>query len=203
MKICNTCKIEKEIDDFYKDLRTKKDGRYGHCKKCHNVYSTNWQKKNPGPGRIRARKWYKDNPGKPQIKVKKYRLNPDYMKKENKWNATYKRNNKAKINAINAGRRALNSKATPLWLTKHMRKDIEFFFLIRQEMQSPKDWNIDHYYPLSGDGYTGLHVPWNLRLLKTSENISKKNKLPDPLPLVSELYAPHISDFNQTDYKEI
>ncbi len=36
MKKCSSCKIEKNIDDFYKN-RTMKDGYSGCCKVCHKI----------------------------------------------------------------------------------------------------------------------------------------------------------------------
>lgn len=177
MKICNQCKIEKENSEFYKDSRTKKDGLYGHCKKCHNKACTKWIKKHPEPGRIRAIKWYQDNPGKAVAKTKEYRKNPEFRKRTNKWNATYKRNNKAKINAINAFRRAAKLQATPKWLTKSMKTDINFFYHIRESMINPEDWHVDHIEPLLGETFRGLHVPWNLQIIPAFDNMSKHNKL--------------------------
>lgn len=37
MKICNTCKIEKNQSEFHKDA-TKKDGLRGICKGCFSIY---------------------------------------------------------------------------------------------------------------------------------------------------------------------
>ncbi len=181
MKFCNQCETEKPFSEFYKDSRTKSDGLYGHCKKCHNRASTTWQKKNPEPGRIRARKWHLDNPGKKLERTRIYRLDPEFRKRENQWNANYKLNNKDKVNSVNAGRRASKQQATPSWLTLEMQRDIDFLYTIRGEMKEPKNWHVDHYYPLNGVNAKGLHVPWNLRLYPASDNVKKKNKLPEPL----------------------
>ena len=39
MKICFTCKKEKEENEFHRD-KNRKDGRYPNCKKCRNMKET-------------------------------------------------------------------------------------------------------------------------------------------------------------------
>lgn len=40
-KICTNCKIEKELDDFYKDKKSK-DGRLPRCARCTREYISEW-----------------------------------------------------------------------------------------------------------------------------------------------------------------
>ena len=37
--------------------------------------------------------------------------------------------------------------------------------------------HVDHVLPLAGDGFTGLHVPWNLQVIPATINLRKGNKL--------------------------
>lgn len=39
--------------------------------------------------------------------------------------------------------------------------------------------HVDHIHPLRGEGFTGLHVPWNLRVIPAHDNVSKGNRLPE------------------------
>ncbi len=46
MKKCNTCKIEKPFEDFYKSKHSK-DGHQGKCKQCDLLNAKEFKKKNP------------------------------------------------------------------------------------------------------------------------------------------------------------
>jgi hypothetical protein len=43
---------------------------------------------------------------------------------------------------------------------------------------------VDHIYPLCGDTCSGLHVPWNLRVITKHENRVKNKALPNPEDIV-------------------
>lgn len=74
--------------------------------------------------------------------------------------------------ANEAKHRARKIRATPKWLSKEQIKEMALFY-----KNCPKGYEVDHIVPLRGKDVTGLHVPWNLQYLTTSDNCQKSNKL--------------------------
>jgi 5-methylcytosine-specific restriction endonuclease McrA len=50
---------------------------------------------------------------------------------------------------------------------------------------------VDHIIPLLGSMVSGLHVPWNLRVITREENLAKSNQVVDtPLDTAYTVYVP-------------
>jgi len=142
---------------------------YKYCSKCTNIllleeYSTN---KSRTSGIADYCKSCDNN---------YYKIDPD--KKKN-LNSNYRKNNAGKINAATAKRRAAKLLATPKWLTAEQLKEIEQFYILAKELETLNNvkYHVDHIVPLQGLNVSGLHVPWNLQVIKAHDNISKGNKL--------------------------
>jgi hypothetical protein len=88
-------------------------------------------------------------------------------------------NNKPKIYASNAARRASEILATPPWAYLY-QAEIEAIYAERKRLQDKTGvkYHVDHIYPLRGKDSCGLHVPWNLRVILASENVRKSNRPP-------------------------
>lgn len=73
-------------------------------------------------------------------------------------------------------RRARRVKATPKWVSL---KECQTFYEQAKELseQTGVKYVVDHIVPLKGRGVSGLHVPWNLRVITQAENLRKSNRL--------------------------
>jgi hypothetical protein len=90
----------------------------------------------------------------------------------------YRQNNKGAINARAAARKARIKLRTPFWLTPFDKIKIKCYYQIAAMLtrENKEPWHVDHIIPLQGKLVSGLHVPYNLQVMRGSDNISKKNK---------------------------
>jgi hypothetical protein len=74
----------------------------------------------------------------------------------------------------------------PKWLTTEHKRQIKEFYLLakRLTLETGILHEVDHIYPLCGDTCSGLHVPWNLRVITEHENRVKNKYLPKPEDIV-------------------
>jgi len=90
----------------------------------------------------------------------------------------YKQQNHGQVVAGTAKRRASKIKRTPKWVGSEEQ------WLIRQTYELAAlrtkvfgfSWHVDHIVPLQGDLVSGLHTPWNLRVIPGVVNVAKSNK---------------------------
>ncbi len=70
----------------------------------------------------------------------------------------------------------------PKWLTHEQKLQIKEFYQLAEALtkETGIPHEVDHIYPLCGDMCSGLHVPWNLRVV--TEHVNRvKNKRPPEL----------------------
>lgn len=75
-----------------------------------------------------------------------------------------------------ARRRARERRATPAWLTAEHKADIRALYRLCERLNERHGYVkyvVDHIVPLAGRLVCGLHVPWNLRLMKKHANERK------------------------------
>jgi hypothetical protein len=86
-----------------------------------------------------------------------------------------KANNKGSVNANTVKRRLAKINRTPKWLTE------DDFWMIEQAYELAAlrtklfgfPWHVDHEIPLQGKIVSGLHTPYNLRVIPGVENVRK------------------------------
>lgn len=132
----------------------------------------------------RRRAKYAENPDKERIVARERSAewraaNPDKVKAQSPLKRAYKQANPEKSAALLAKRRAAKLLRTPKWLTKDdfwMMEQAYDLARLRSQMFG-FEWHVDHIAPLQGEEVSGLHVPWNLRVIPWFENVSKGNRL--------------------------
>ena len=93
----------------------------------------------------------------------------------------YKKKNPELYRALVNFRRRRFRDATPKWLTKEDKRAIRQLYIDAMTVSriTGTPYVVDHIIPLNGDAVSGLHVPWNLRVITREENLRKSNKLVD------------------------
>ena len=96
------------------------------------------------------------------------------------YRAEYYKNNKHKFIAHNALREERIQCATPPWLTKEQKLEMELVYRDAAELTllTGVRHEVDHVQPIKGRKSCGLHVPWNLQVLTWRENNRKRNREP-------------------------
>ena len=97
------------------------------------------------------------------------------------YKSAWKKRNTGVVNLHTASRKRHIRRATPNWLTSEHRDQMKWFYNEAQRLKAetgiPHD--VDHIVPIRGEFVSGLHVPWNLRVIPSIENQKKNRKLVD------------------------
>lgn len=108
-----------------------------------------------------------------QCKKCKYEANKEYLKKpSNKEKDTLRKSAMTKRNRV----------AKPKWLSAEQMKAIHEIYKdmrTRNRVAGKIEYHVDHVVPLNGETVCGLHVPWNLEVVKAKDNIAKSNAYTD------------------------
>jgi hypothetical protein len=89
----------------------------------------------------------------------------------------YRDNNKAKILALCTKRKKYVAERTPAWLDVVDKAEIASIYEYCAALRScGLDYHVDHIIPLRGKTVSGLHVPSNLQVMYSKDNIAKKNR---------------------------
>lgn len=91
--------------------------------------------------------------------------------------SNWQKKNKGKVNANTALRHTAKMKRKPTWLSKEDKLKIRCLYQVASmySKHSDQKWHVDHIIPLQGETVSGLHVPWNLRVIPAIDNMKKNN----------------------------
>lgn len=189
---CKKC--NKEVSAEYRaanvekeKLRHKKYDQENRAER--NEYLKKWQKENKDKVKKytndfyiknikkeheRGKKYYYENQEEEKRKAKEWRLkNLEYARL---YDSIYAQENKNKINAKQAKRRALKHNATVSW-----RNNAKILAIYMECAELTKatgiKHHVDHIIPLISKEVCGLHWEANLQILTAHENLTKHNKL--------------------------
>jgi hypothetical protein len=171
MKLCCTCKKEKNVSLFYKNKSTK-DGFYKQCIDCVK----NYYKSNKSLINQKNNLYYFLNKEKHLEKSKIYRnANKErlsLLKKE------YYRKNKEMFYEKSRQRHKRIALATPKCLGENDKRVITGIYNLARIYGwiTGSVWHVDHIVPLKNKNVCGLHVPCNLEPVPYLYNLSKNNK---------------------------
>jgi len=159
-KRCLKCQEIKEFSLFVKN-KACKDGLENRCKACAVKNVNAWQKNNVERKNTNNRKWRENNPEKSNVS-----------------SSNWRKNNKGHRNFLTRKYQASKLKRTPSWLTKEEHQQMICLYQVAAmySRESNQEWHVDHVVPLQGKDVSGLHVPWNLKVIPAIENLRKSNK---------------------------
>jgi hypothetical protein len=129
-------------------------------------YQKQYNKENKEYVSLRGREYYSANKTKIDSRTK------EYLKE-------YCKNNKAKLAAKAAKRRAAKLQRTPKWLSEFDLQYITHLYIQARQLTLVTGivHEVDHIYPILGETVSGLHCPLNLQIITRTENRSKINKI--------------------------
>lgn len=158
MKTCTECQQTKPLDGFYKRSRAP-DGHETWCKVCRLNHNRKWLAKNKDLHNELTRSWYERNKDQHLVNSKEW----------------YAANRHRKL-ATTTARELRCKQATPAWVDREAI--IKIYAEAKQKTQETGiQHDVDHIVPLQGKTVSGLHVPWNLRVIPSAENKRKAAKL--------------------------
>lgn len=107
--------------------------------------------------------------------IQKAAARPDEVKRQYRKN--WKEKNKDQVRADTKVRRKKHQQATPPWISREDKTRMRELYqtAIKITRDTGMQYEVDHIIPLRNPVVCGLHVPWNLQILRHDENRQKSN----------------------------
>ena len=189
-KQCTRCGETKPHGNFYANRRYA-DGYMSWCKACSKAYCAEYRSKNPDKLReqnkeYRAKRRDQISAAKRDWRLKNAEAEADRDRRRRRQNPEKHRQrvrewaarNPEAVATRTVRRRARSSLAQPAWLDDAQLASIALKYKearLMSQMTGVRH-EVDHIVPLKGDTVSGLHVPWNLRVITLSHNRKKYSK---------------------------
>ncbi len=179
-KTCFKCLCNKPLSAFYKH-KGMADGHLNKCKDCAKADVNRHRSEN-----LERIQEYDRSRGALPHRVAaraKYAKTDAYKESVRKSQGRYEQKNKEKRRTIKLvcqrARDAGKNSRTPHWLTTDHKASIKAKYAEARWMTARTGikHHVDHIIPLLGKSVSGLHVPWNLRVIPERENRKKSNRL--------------------------
>jgi hypothetical protein len=175
MKQCACCKEVKPFTEFCKNAK-RKGGYHYYCKTCHSASNKKWRDANREAALATSAAYREANREKCHAASKAWeKANPEKIKA---WRKRYSQEKSAYLQDKCVRYRANKANRTPAWLTESDWLQIQCKYQVAAmyNREGLDRWDVDHIIPLHGKRVSGLHVPSNLRVIKSEENKRKANK---------------------------
>ena len=204
LKKCTKCGEEQPRTAFY-PAKIVRNGLRPRCKSCDKLLAQEWRKRNRARVLATVKEWIRKNPTKVAVlemrRRKKHphrtrdwhRANPEKSAQGSKrWGDAHpahvakvlqdwKKNNLARVSAIQAARKARQRSASPAWANKFYIDEIYALAQLRTK-HTGIEHHVDHIVPLKSHLVCGLHVEHNLRVIPKIDNSSKGNRVWPDMP---------------------
>ena len=97
------------------------------------------------------------------------------------WQKQWYETNKKELMPKRIARARAREKGMDTPLSRMFLPQTEVFYREARRLTEETGVNyvVDHYWPINGRTSCGLHVPWNLRVITSTENSAKSDKEPE------------------------
>lgn len=182
MKQCSKCNKNLKISEYY--FRKDSKSYRSWCKNCEKSRTKKYNIENSKKVKENKKKYYILNREKLINKSQEYyqsvKNDPIFKIKSCERSKKWKKENPEKHAIKETKRRLKLIKATPKWLSKEEVQKIKGIYRKCKSLTNKETgvyYHVDHIIPLQGTTVSGLHVPWNLQIIKREINLKKHNKL--------------------------
>lgn len=174
MRTCTKCNETKALSDFNKN-RVIPGGYERRCKSCRRAWYRAKYRADPEATWTKSREWHRANRDK--VLVARAAHAHKHVERKARW----QRENPARVALKDRRRRRGLRNRTPIWLTPLHLTCMNVIYDTARHITDATGVRhvVDHIYPLQGETVSGLHVPENLQILSNTENLRKKNRMPE------------------------